>query len=220
MKDVQLDRRSRRTKRMLKNAFIELMQQKPCYKITVTDIVEQADFNRSTFYLHYKYKEQLIDDFVTEMIEGLVKAFRYPYQDSKHLNLYLLSPSDVVLFDYIKNNATFFSLWKTSDSILGFQEKFVHTMIALFKEDINLLPKGNDDINNNLLITFRAYGILGLIQEWIKSDFSTSPRYMADQLIKILNYQPLKFYDVKPSKIDSFEFNFSTSSASQNNFLT
>ena len=38
-----------RSKKMIRQAFLELLQEKPCEKITVTDIAQRADLNRSTF---------------------------------------------------------------------------------------------------------------------------------------------------------------------------
>ncbi|MBO5365138.1 MAG: TetR family transcriptional regulator, partial [Peptococcaceae bacterium] len=42
-----------RSKTMIRQAFLELLQEKPYEKITVTDIAQRADLNRSTFYAHY-----------------------------------------------------------------------------------------------------------------------------------------------------------------------
>ena len=48
------DRRIRYTRYALQNALIVCMQQKPFNRITVREICETADINRSTFYMHYK----------------------------------------------------------------------------------------------------------------------------------------------------------------------
>ena len=42
-----------RSRRLIHQAFLELLQEKDFEKITVTDIVKRADINRSTFYAHY-----------------------------------------------------------------------------------------------------------------------------------------------------------------------
>lgn len=46
-------RSSRRSRRMIRVAFESLIREREFSKITVTDIVERADLNRSTFYAHY-----------------------------------------------------------------------------------------------------------------------------------------------------------------------
>jgi AcrR family transcriptional regulator len=189
-KDV--DRRVRRTKQMFRNALIKLLEQKDYKHITVTDIVEYADYNRATFYLHYKYKDDLAEEVVEGILNEFIVAFRFPYQQRNHLVLSKLSPADIILFDYILENRDFFTLWKKSEWIPQFQERFIQTLKMLIKETFvpstNLEPENN----KNLFVTFQAYGIMGLITEWIQSDFESSPSYMAAQLIDIISFYPLE----------------------------
>ena len=42
-----------RSRRMIRQAFMDLLHEKPLEKITATDIIRRADINRSTFYAHY-----------------------------------------------------------------------------------------------------------------------------------------------------------------------
>lgn len=53
MENIKEDRRIRRTKKLLKQALAQLMDEKDFKDITVKDITERADLNRGTFYLHY-----------------------------------------------------------------------------------------------------------------------------------------------------------------------
>lgn len=55
-----LDRRVRRTKRRLKEALLELIEERDYDGITVQDIADRADVGRSTFYSHYGSKEDLL----------------------------------------------------------------------------------------------------------------------------------------------------------------
>ena len=63
--DKNLDKRVRRTKLQLKQAFIKLMEEKNYDQITVTDIVNRADYNRATFYRHYNFKEELAEEMIS-----------------------------------------------------------------------------------------------------------------------------------------------------------
>jgi AcrR family transcriptional regulator len=56
------DRRTRRTKRLLQNALIDLMSEKDYGAITVRDLIDRADVGRSTFYGHYTHKDELLRD--------------------------------------------------------------------------------------------------------------------------------------------------------------
>lgn len=54
------DRRVRRTRDALHRALIELMMDGPYDRITVSDVIARADVGRSTFYAHYRDKDELL----------------------------------------------------------------------------------------------------------------------------------------------------------------
>ena len=48
------------TKRMMKDALMELLEQRPLSTVSVTDLCARADVNRSTFYSYYDNLTQLL----------------------------------------------------------------------------------------------------------------------------------------------------------------
>ena len=54
------DRRVRRTRELLRSALLSLIQEKGYDRITVQDILDRADVGRSTFYAHYRDKNELL----------------------------------------------------------------------------------------------------------------------------------------------------------------
>src|ERR1700739_449643 len=54
------DARVRRTRDQLGYALIELIQEKPINDVTVQDVLDRAKVGRSTFYLHYRDKDDLL----------------------------------------------------------------------------------------------------------------------------------------------------------------
>jgi AcrR family transcriptional regulator len=57
----QTDLRVIKTKRLIKDTFYEIVSEKGFEKITISDITNRASINRSTFYLHYQYKCNLLE---------------------------------------------------------------------------------------------------------------------------------------------------------------
>jgi AcrR family transcriptional regulator len=54
------DRRVRRTRQLLRDALMELALERGYDRVTVQDILDRADVGRSTFYAHYRDKDDLL----------------------------------------------------------------------------------------------------------------------------------------------------------------
>jgi AcrR family transcriptional regulator len=54
------DARVRRTRDLLGRALIELIVEKPVNEVTVQDVLDRSGVGRSTFYLHYRDKDDLL----------------------------------------------------------------------------------------------------------------------------------------------------------------
>lgn len=61
-----------RSRRFIRQAFLELLKEKSLEKITVTDIVNRADINRSTFYAHYADIRALTEEIQSEFVERAI----------------------------------------------------------------------------------------------------------------------------------------------------
>jgi AcrR family transcriptional regulator len=59
-KHRKLDARSRRTRNRLGMAFLERIHERPIEEVTVQDVLDRADVGRSTFYLHFRDKNDLL----------------------------------------------------------------------------------------------------------------------------------------------------------------
>src|SRR5512133_2571769 len=66
-----MDRRVIRTRQALREALLSLMDEKDYNHITVEEITERANMGRTTFYLHYRDKEDLLLDEFADLIHEL-----------------------------------------------------------------------------------------------------------------------------------------------------
>ena len=62
------DRRVRKTRALLRQGLIGLMREKSVQDITVKELCEACDINRSTFYLHYTDVAQLLHSIEDELL--------------------------------------------------------------------------------------------------------------------------------------------------------
>jgi len=68
------DRRILRSKKALRDALVELIQEKGYDTVSVEEITQRANVGRATFYLHYKDKEELLLEEFIEMAKDRVQA--------------------------------------------------------------------------------------------------------------------------------------------------
>lgn len=176
------DRRVRKTKKTLIDALTVLMSQKRINNITVTELTELADLNRSTFYLYYKDIYDMVEKVEAEILEDFTEAF------NKCFNQYYkcgeaynnLLSFFTFLFEFVKKNA------KICKILLGPKGDYV------FIEKLKLIIKDQSDLEIevcNLKVKyydpFIISGCIGIIQQWLDEDMKESPKDMATMVLEL-----------------------------------
>jgi AcrR family transcriptional regulator len=126
-----IDRRILKSKRALKQGVITLLKTKDFKEITVTDIVLAADLNRGTFYKHYQYKEDLLNEIIDDVITDLIESYREPYINKENFEVDKLTTSAIKVFDHVSQYADFYSLIVQSTTLAGFQYKMTNVLKEL-----------------------------------------------------------------------------------------
>ena len=81
-KQKKEDRRVKYTKMVLKESLIDLLSQKDISAITIKQICEEADVNRTTFYTHYADQYDLLRQIEDELLQNL-KAYITVFKQKK-----------------------------------------------------------------------------------------------------------------------------------------
>ena len=75
----KMDRRVRKTKAQLREGLARLMQQKSIKEISVKELVDEVDINRSTFYLHYTDIYQMLQKIEEDAMQNITEVMKkYP----------------------------------------------------------------------------------------------------------------------------------------------
>ena len=86
----EADPRVKRTRKLLQDAFMELLAEKSFHAISVQDIAERATLNRATFYAHFEDKYALVDYVVREQFREALQQRVAPSAPFTLDNLHLL----------------------------------------------------------------------------------------------------------------------------------
>lgn len=72
---MKTDARVRYTRKVIQDAFLDILKEKPISRITVKEVCDKAEINRGTFYKHYQDCYDLLDKIGEE---GLRDGMREP----------------------------------------------------------------------------------------------------------------------------------------------
>ncbi len=185
-------RRVKMTKRLMKEAMIELMEEHGTSKVSVTSICKQADVNRSTFYAYYNQPSDLLSEIEDEVLAKLphIERDRYNAQDAVFIN----ALADYL--DYMKENSRLFRVLMLSPADSGFQQKMVETAILLYTD--NEGPK--DTPQQHCRHAYTVSGCIGLLRCWISKGFPGSSKTIAALMLRM----SVQANDLPDDLLDSF----------------
>lgn len=173
MEDQRVDRRIRKTKKVLLQALTKLMSLKKINNITVKELTDLADVNRSTFYLYYKDVFDMVEQIEMEMLDEFNKVFEKLREEA---NTYTsLISFFTYIFEYVKNNADMCKILLGPDGDHSFIDKFKNAIIETEPPFDESVPK----IKIHYLRPFIVSGCVGVIQQWLMDDLNVSPKEMA-----------------------------------------
>ena len=191
-----MDRRITKSKRALRAALIDLMEERGLYAVSVNDLCARADLNRGTFYNHFRDKEDLLVALEDEVMADLDR-FQAQMQDLtvRELMGYRVRkqplPFLVELFDYLRE-----------------QGDFLHAVLGP-GGDVRFGPRLRDAVCTNLVqsilheryrndpspfvgyyVAFFASAYLGIIQRWIDTGMQESSEEMALIAMRLFFIKP------------------------------
>ena len=178
------DLRVKKTKKLIKDSFLKLLDEKGYSKVSVTDITNKAMINRNTFYLHYVDKEDLIGKLIFDtykeketkisniIMTHIINNFRNPGK-LQELILY-----DIV--NFFLEEINFYRIFLRDPGLDGYINKLKNSMKK------SLRTPFINSIKRNVAFEFIFEGTFGVLAEWVKNDF-VSKEDLTREMAIILN---------------------------------
>ena len=190
-----MDRRKRKTRKAIFDACVSLMQEKEFQNITVNEIVERADINRGTFYLHFVDKYDMMNSFENEMIEKIEDVMINNIPKKQFEELFIQSRYDTVveiLKCYEQNKELLHLLMRSSHSA-SFQAKLRDKLKFVVTEKI--FPNFENlelQIPTDLLVILFTSISLSLAEYAQQSEMPIDAEKLAQFFINVMLHGPAK----------------------------
>lgn len=168
MKEIKVDKRVRKTKKLLLDALTTLMKEKKVNKITVKELTDLADVNRSTFYLYYNDIFDMVDRVETEIIEDFSLVFEeFSTKEATYENTLSFF---TYVFEFVEDKSDMCNILLGPDGEYSFIEKFKEVL----KHSQPRLKNKNTKFENKFFMPFILSGCIGTIQYWLENDMDTA----------------------------------------------
>lgn len=167
----QPDRRSQRTRRLISEAFLNLMREKHYAQITVQDIIDRADVGRSTFYAHYQDKEDLLGSEFAEVLHALQHSMSVKNADAL---------PTVGLFEHMKEFQFILRAFVFGENADPLFRK-VHLALTAAFEKYLTARQPQSSIPIPIVANYLTGAYLSLVRWWLDNNLAYSPDRM-DQI--------------------------------------
>lgn len=165
-------RRVRMTKLLLKESLIELMKEKSIHVISIKEICEGADVNRSTFYRHYDTQYDLYDDIINDISDDIQIVYQQCSEEGMTVTLLLTR-----IFTYIEQHREKFLVILSDNGNISLGETY-NRITERF------ISRENTGELGAYVAQFIAAGMTSILWSWLNAEERKPP----EQIAGLINY--------------------------------
>lgn len=173
------NQRTRLSKLLLKNALMDILKEKgDIHKVSVRELCERAELNRSTFYAHYDEPKNLLDELENELLQSTEEHLKKIGEENdigahKYISSFL---------KYIKDNDKQFRTLLIDAADQNFRSRFMQQTIVQFVENLDI---AFDEEIEQYIYSYILNGCTGILIQWIRSDYSVDENTICNLLFDI-----------------------------------
>lgn len=167
------DQRVRLSKQLLRNALILLLEEKNINKISVREICEVADINRTTFYKYYKNQYELLEDIENILVNELTE--KISARGEKRL-LHIL--------ETIHDNAKIYRLFMNNMTDPNFIQRVFG--ISVIHKEIDEATENISEEYSKYAYEFLTWGGYSVVRRWLNKENRESPEEITEYISRLL----------------------------------
>ena len=171
-----------RSRRLIQQAFADMLQVKAADKITVTDVVKMADINRGTFYAHYAGIPELIRGILEEHMQIIKDMVENSMTEDNRFNPRLIFAH---VNEMLSEKLDFYRKSLTS----GIGEAIMEQLRQLLMDFLLEYEDRVSDMDHDyyiFMISFGTGGAIALYRDWFHGKLPLSLEAVSDMAADVL----------------------------------
>ena len=177
--NVKDNQRTRLSKKLFQNAILELLEEKGgIEKISVRELCDRAELNRSTFYAHYAEPREVLaeaeDEILAETAEHIKKIGEQMTGGGKEFISSFLR--------YVRDNDRVFRVLLVTAADPAFKSRFMQlSLLSLFQH----MQLTMDNEKQQYIYSYLLNGSFGVLTQWIRSDYAAAVPELVELLFTL-----------------------------------
>lgn len=172
----KIDRRIKKTKKLLRDGLTALMKNKSFKDITVKELADTVDINRGTFYLYYKDVNDMLDKIESEMMDDFNDLlYSHPVESLIGEPLPLLEE----IFLFLADNADICKVLLSKNGDIRFIKRFTQVVHEKCLNDWLHFDVNINQTKFEYSYSYFLYGCIGMVETWLNDGMQMPPKEMA-----------------------------------------
>nr|WP_312613937.1 TetR/AcrR family transcriptional regulator [Oscillibacter sp.] len=183
-----MDRRQQKTRDAIFEAFSTLLSSKSYTKITIQEIIDEANIGRSTFYAHFETKDDLLKEMCTDLFSHIFSE-SLNTEKTHDFSLANSNPGSMIthilyhLRDNKKNIVGILSC-ESGELFLRFFKQYLNELII--QHLLIGIKRKNMNIPEDFLVNHISGSFVEMVQWWLKNNMERSPEELANYFLSVI----------------------------------
>lgn len=158
-------------KECIVKSLVSMMKEKEFKDISITEITKKAGVSRMAYYRNYNFKEDILNDYMTTLIEDY-KSKREENKDNPYLLI-------LNAFEFFKNNKDFVLALEKSNLSNVIQNKINDYMVIFY-------PKALTNIEARYKLYILSGALYNTCKMWLINGLKEDSKLLAKAFVEIL----------------------------------
>ncbi|MDY6867560.1 MAG: TetR/AcrR family transcriptional regulator [Chloroflexota bacterium] len=182
------DPRVRRTKNRLQKALMELIIEKGYQSLTVQEIVDRADVNRTTFYRQFQDKDDLMRFVIDDMVDQILTELEKPKGQKKYDFTFVTAKQLAGLFKCAAKHKDLFKALVNEKGTPAFHYHFIKTFETVLHKRIEQSGINMDrfPIPISMVVTYLTNAYVAVLNWWLSHHDEYSAEFVAEKIVELM----------------------------------
>ncbi len=182
-----MDKRELKTREALYDAFEECLKEKDYNEISVSDLLNKGSISRSTFYAHFRSKDDVLKALCNEIFEHVFAPTHTKESDHDFSSSSSFDYSRMIthVFYHFYDDRELISAILLSSGASIFLETLKEKSLPLFTACIKSHTFYKDDIPEDMQIHQLSESFVSLIRYWVEDGCKLSPEELMNYFNKL-----------------------------------